>query len=461
MEHINQHKNGQVHMIGIGGSSMSGLASILADKGYRITGSDIADSAIIQHLRDRGIPIYIGHTAENITGATVIVRTAAVHDDNPEIIAAREKGIPIIERSVLLGQLMTQYEVAIGIAGTHGKTTTTSMTSTIFELAGVNPTIHIGGVLDLIGGSTKSGDSRFFITEACEYVESFLTLRPNIAVILNIDNDHLDYYKNLDNIQKAFTRYAALVPAAGTLIVNYDDPRCMQVLETAVCRKDSISLESMDANWYAGNISFNENGFASFDVYHHGNLFGHFSIFVPGRHNVYNALAAIAISYRCGLTPKDMDRGFRAFHGADRRFDEAGVKNGMRIVHDYAHHPTEIRATIDAAVLQHPNRVITVFQPHTYSRLINLFDAFTSAFDASDITIVTDVYAARETNPGGMSPKDLVDALNAKGKQAVFISSFEDIASYLVKNGQENDLILTIGAGTIEKLSQIILDCEL
>lgn len=458
MEHINQHRSGKVHMIGIGGSSMSGLASILLDKGYRVSGSDIADSAIIGELRARGVTVHIGHDAKNIEGATLVVYTAAVHPDNPELCAARAAGIPTMERAVLLGQLMAQYEIAIGISGTHGKTTTTSLVATVLELAETHPTIHIGGKLDLIGGSTKSGTGNIFVTEACEYVESFLKFHPTIAVILNIDNDHLDYFHDIDHIQQAFTRYAGLVPAAGSLIVNADDFRCMQVLETAACHKITFAIDNETANWRAVHVEFNESGFASFDVLHDGEFFGRFSLRIPGRHHVYNALAAIAVTHCCGMDAEAMLRGFAAFHGAERRFDLCGVKNGMRIVHDYAHHPSEIRALIAAAALQHPGRIVAVFQPHTYSRLSMLFDDFAAAFDGADETIVTDIYAAREANPGNVHPEALVSAISERGNDCRYIGPFDEIADFVVENGREGDLILTIGAGTIEKLGKMILE---
>lgn len=458
MEHINQHRHGRVHMIGIGGSSMSGLASILLDKGFRVSGSDLTPSPVLKALAARGAQIFIGHDAHNVDGATIVVHTAAVHPDNPEMRAAAQAGIPIMERAVLLGQLMAQYEVAIGIAGTHGKTSTTALTSTILELAGTDPTIHIGGRLDLIDGSTKSGAGNIFVTEACEYVESFLKLKPTIAIILNIDNDHLDYFRDIDHIQMAFTRYAALVPAAGTLIVNADDPRCMQVLESAACHKVTFALENQDATWRADNICFDAQGFASFDVLHDGTLFDRFTLCIPGRHHVYNALAAIAATYCCGIDAAAMHQGFNSFHGAQRRFDLCGVRNGVRIIHDYAHHPSEIRALIDTAALQHPRRIVAVFQPHTYSRLSKLFGDFACAFDAADEIIVTDIYAAREANPGTVHPEALVQAIRARGKDCRYIGGFEQIADYICQSTQPGDLVLTIGAGTIDALGKMILD---
>lgn len=458
MEHISQHIGGQVHMIGIGGSSMNGLASILLEKGYRVSGSDIADSKALDALRARGAKVYIGHDAKNIEGATIIVNTAAVHADNPEMMAAAQKGLPIIERAVLLGQIMAQYKTAIGVSGTHGKTTTTSLASAMLEISGVDPTIHIGGRLDLIDGSTKSGKGDIFITEACEYVESFLQFHPTIEIILNIDNDHLDYFRDIDHIQEAFTRYAALLPEDGALIVNADDARCMEVLSTVNCSRVTVSLQDKSADWYADNVEFNSAGCGVFDAYYKGEFFHRFSLRVPGRHNVLNALCAIAAVHLCGVDAEAMQAGLAVCHGADRRFDECGVKNGMRIVHDYAHHPSEIRALIDTAALQKPGRIIAIFQPHTYSRLIKLFDAFKETFDMADVTIVTDIYAAREPNPGTIHPNDLVEALRARGKEAHYLGGFENIAKYVVENGKEGDLILTIGAGTVEKLNNMILN---
>ena len=454
MEHINQHRSGKVHMIGIGGSSMSGLASILLDKGYRVSGSDIADSAIIGELRARGVTVHIGHDAKNIEGATLVVYTAAVHPDNPELCAARAAGIPTMERAVLLGQLMAQYEIAIGISGTHGKTTTTSLVATVLELAETHPTIHIGGKLDLIGGSTKSGTGNIFVTEACEYVESFLKFHPTIAVILNIDNDHLDYFHDIDHIQQAFTRYAGLVPAAGSLIVNADDFRCMQVLETAACHKITFAIDNETANWRAVHVEFNESGFASFDVLHDGEFFGRFSLRIPGRHHVYNALAAIAVTHCCGMDVEAMQRGFAAFHGAERRFDLCGVKNGMRIVHDYAHHPTELRATLNTAKEMGYKRLIAVHQPFTYSRTKMLMDDFAKVLRAADQVVLLPIMGGREKDDGSVRSEDLA----AKLPGSVVVDGLEGAAAWVRQNAKKGDLVVCMSCGDLYKAADMMVE---
>nr|WP_243108443.1 UDP-N-acetylmuramate--L-alanine ligase [Maliibacterium massiliense] len=455
---IHAHKDGHVHFIGIGGSSMNGLADILLYNGYTISGSDMSDSPILDALCRKGATVYVGHDAAHIKGATLIVHTAAVHPDNPEMIAAKAAGIPIMDRATLLGQIMAQYPTAIGVSGTHGKTTTTSMLATILELSGLDPTIHIGGQLDLIGGSTKSGSGPYFVTEACEYVESFLKFHPTIAIILNIDADHLDYFRDIDHIQQAFTRFAGLLPQGGALIVNGDDVRALQVAAGVACDVISFGIENTGCTFVAKDISFDAQGHARFRVLHEGALLGDFALSIPGRHNVYNALAAIAAAVRCGLEAPDIARGFARFHGAQRRFEEEGTVGGARVIHDYAHHPREVQTLIETAALQHPRRIFAIFQPHTYTRTKLLFDAFTKAFDAADVVIVTDIYAAREANTGIIHARDLVQALKNRGVDCHYIAAFADIARFIKAQARPGDVVLTIGAGTIEKLAPMLVE---
>ncbi|MGI6004152.1 MAG: UDP-N-acetylmuramate--L-alanine ligase [Christensenellales bacterium] len=458
MQHIDNFKNGHVHFIGIGGASMSGLADILLDTGYRVSGSDIADGPILEHLRAHGAHVHVGHAAAQVNGAALVVYTAAISRNNPELMAAKREGIPVMDRATLLGQLMAKSPVAIGVSGAHGKTTTTSLIATILELAGKDPTIHIGGYLDVIDGNTKSGRGDCFVAEACEYVDGFLKLRPNIAVILNIDADHLDYFRDIDHIQQSFTRYARLVPKEGCLIVNGDDERAMAVAASVDCGVSCFSLENTACEWYATGIAFDAAGCPSFTVFHHGAEFGRFKLAIPGRHHVYNALAAMAATHICHVTAEDVARGLATFHGAGRRFETMGFCGGARIVQDYAHHPHEVQALLDTAELQRPGRIIAIFQPHTYSRTLNLFDQFTSAFDKADLTIITDIYAAREKDPGTIHARHLVDAIRRCGKQCLYIPAFEDIVSHVKHICRKDDLVLVIGAGTINNLSPMLVE---
>ena len=449
-----------IHFIGIGGISMSALAEILVKNAYTISGSDIRQSPLTDKLKTMGVSLLIGHSKENVTGADLIVYTAAVKGDNPEMIAAKELGIMTIDRPTLLGAIMKDYKHAIAIAGTHGKTTTTSMVSSILMHADVDPTILVGEVLDSIDGNVRIGNSTYFVTEACEYCESFLKFHPYIGVILNIEADHLDYFKDLEHIITAFKKFTQLVPDNGYVVVCGDDPNGLKAVDGTKAHVITYGTEGPHCDWKAANITFNENGFPGFDMIYKGNTLATVQLNVPGMHNVYNALAAAACAYVLKTDATSIANGLHAYKGARRRFEIKGKVHGVTIVSDYAHHPTEVKATLKAAVAFPHNKVWCVFQPHAYTRTHALINEFSEAFQDADRVIITDIYAAREKDDGKVHAKDLVNIMNNKDYPATYIADFKDIASYVKENAGEGDLVLTMGAGSIDQLSEILLHNE-
>ena len=459
MPNINNiEKYKKVHMIGIGGVSMSGIAEILLNWGFTVSGSNNVDIEILHTLEGAGIKVYIGHDAKNVEGADCVVYTAAVHDDNVELVHAKELGIPVIERSTFLGELTRCYQNTIAISGTHGKTTTTSLVSLCFVEAGKNPSIQVGAIIPELHGNYRVGNSEDFIIEACEYVESFLKFSPRSEIILNIDNDHLDYYKNLENIKKAFIKYVKLLPEDGHLVINADDKNCLELLEYSKAPCIKYGINNKNADFSAKNITFDSDGFPEFDVYKYGKFFVHIKLSIPGKHNVLNSLACIALCDAYDISPAHMKRALVKFKGADRRFEYKGLVNGAKVYDDYGHHPTEISATAKALANKKYNESWVVFQPHTYSRTFNLLHDFANALLDFDNIIVTDIYAARETNTYDISSKDLVDEIVKLGKPALYISSLEDCASYLKNNVKENDIVLTLGAGTVTEIGPMIVE---
>jgi len=455
--HIDSFAGRHVHFIGIGGISMSGLAEILKMKGFTVSGSDLKATPITERLRHNDIKVYIGHTAQNVKDADLVVYTAAVKEDNPELVETIRQGIPSIDRASLLGQIMESYEYSIGIAGTHGKTTTTSMLSVILDKAGLDPTILVGGELDAIGGNVRIGQSPYFVTEACEYVGSFLKSRPYMAVILNIDMDHVDYFRDIEHIYQTFLEYARRVPESGYVIGCNDDPRVKRIMGEVKCRTVSFGLEP-GADWTARDICYDEMGCASFNVIRHDYDMGKCKLKIPGRHNILNALAAAAAAYALGVSADTIIEGLLDFNGTHRRFEIKGkTEKGAVVIDDYAHHPTEIKATIKAALNYPHKRIWCVFQPHTYSRTKQLFDEFTEAFWGIDHLVIADIYAARETNTEGIHSKDLADAIRRKGMDCIYIDGFDGIASYLKQNTEAGDLIMTMGAGDIYQVADAIV----
>ena len=436
---------------------MSGLAEILLGKGFRISGSDNNASALTKHLEEAGAVVMIGQSADHISPDTdLVVYTAAIHPDNPEFIAAKEQGIPMLSRAQLLGQIMQNYDLPINIAGTHGKTTTTSMCAHILMRAGLDPTVTLGGILPSIGGNIRVGGTKYFVAEACEYTNSFLSFFPKIELILNVDADHLDFFKDLDDIASSFHRFAALIPEDGTLIINRDTAKYDVVTDHLACGIITYSLNG-DADYTAEDVHFNENGCASFVCLERGKPIGDFRLCIPGMHSVSNSLAVIALSRKLGLSPEIIAQGIADFHGADRRFERKGTAFGATVIDDYAHHPTEIRAVITAARQMPHKKLWVVFQPHTYTRTKALLPDFADALSLADHIVLSDIYAAREVNTVGISSEDLRAEIEKRGTRADYFSSFEEILEFLKTQLKEGDLLITMGAGNIVDVGEDLL----
>ncbi len=387
----------------------------------------------------------------------MVVYTAAIAQDDPELVEAHNLGIPAVERADFVGYLTRSYENTIGISGTHGKTTTTSMVSLCFLEANLDPTIQVGAMLKEIDGNYRVGNSNYFILEACEYVESFLKFSPKSEIVLNIDNDHLDYFKNFENIKNAFIKYVKIIPENGLLVTNGDDANCLDLKNYAKSKVLTYGITNKNTDFFATNIVFDKNGFASFDVYASDKFYERISLSVPGMHNVLNALACICLCNEYGITKENIKNALAKFTGAHRRFEYIGNYNGINIYDDYGHHPTEIVATAKALMNKTYNESWVVFQPHTYSRTKNLLDDFARALLNFDHVIVTDIYAAREKNTFEIASTDLVDKINAFKNKAIYIKDFEEIASYVAQNAKPDDIVLTLGAGPVYKVGNIIL----
>ena len=447
-----------IHFIGIGGSSMSGLAEILLKRGHTISGSDMKSSPALKKLEELGATVHPFHSVENIRNPDLVVYTVAVKEDNEELLRAHQLGVKVVDRATLLGQLMKEYPFSIAVSGTHGKTTTTSMVTMIMLEAAFDPTVHIGGELGVIGGNTRIGGEKFFITEACEYYESFLKFNPYLAIILNIELDHVDYFKDLLHFKDAFYKFASLVPAKGFVVGCSDDSNVLELFERLECNKITYGIDSKAAMWRAVNISYNEFGCASFQVMREGKEFCTIHLSVPGIHNVNNSLAAIAACDTLGCKTEDIKNGLFKFTGTNRRFQTKGIVNNIRIVDDYAHHPTEVIATLKAAKNTNHKKVWCVFQPHTYTRTKTLINDFSEAFYHADYVLVSDIYAAREVDKGEIHASSLAEKINAKTNKAQYIQGFEPIVDYLVEHVSDGDLIITMGAGDIYKVGEMFLE---
>lgn len=446
-----------IHFIGIGGISMSALAEICLNKGYNVSGSDSQESPMTEKLRSQGAKIYIGQKKENITDdINMVVYTAAIHPDNEELVAARKANKLIVNRAAFLGQIMREYKNSIAVSGTHGKTSTTSMLSAIFEYANLDPTILVGGNLSMIGGNVKIGHSENFITEACEYVDSFLNFNPKISIVLNIEEDHLDYFSGIDEIKASFNKFGKLLPSDGYFIINGDDENTEDILYDV---KATIIKYGRDSHNDAiiKDIEFSEEGFGIFTLEYNGEDLGKFELSVRGLHNIYNAAAAIITSLISGIPADTIRENIKKYRGVGRRFELKGKYNGATVVDDYAHHPTELKATLSTAKRIKKNTLWCVFQPHTYSRTKSLLNEFSDAFFAADKVIVTDIYAARETNPGDIHSKDLVKKLYQNNIDAQYIKEFDDIVEYLAENVKPDDLVITAGAGPVFKIAEALV----
>ena len=446
-----------VHFIGIGGISMSGLAQVLLERGFTVSGSDSAQSALTQALAEKGARIFYGQKADNVSSRPdLVVYTAAIHPDNPEYAAAISLGIPTLTRAQLLGQMMKNYRHAVAVAGTHGKTTTTSMLAQIFMEGNLDPTVSVGGILPSIGGNIRVGKSDLFLTEACEYTDSFLSFFPTIGIILNMDADHLDYFDGIEHIRRSFASFAALLPSDGALIINTDTPCWEQAASGLSCRVITFGIDN-PADYTAENVSVDQYGHSGFSVLKGGRKIMDVCLKVPGIHNVSNALAAVAAAELLGIPADVIVRGLGSFSGAERRFEYKGQTGGVTIIDDYAHHPTEISATLSAAKDYPHKKLWCVFQPHTYSRTKALLEEFADALSAADHVVLADIYAAREKDDGSVSSEDLRNKIAAKGTPCEYFPSFEEIESWLLSQCASGDLILTMGAGSIFKVGEDLL----
>lgn len=456
MYQINFSRPVSVHFIGIGGISMSGLAAILLKEGFRVSGSDAKESQLTKWLESKGALITYGQSASNINSSQdVVVYTAAIHPDNPEFTAAREAGIPMLTRAQLLGEIMQNYDTPIAVSGTHGKTTTTSMLSHIMLAGDMDPTISVGGILKAIHGNIRVGNSQNFITEACEYTNSFLSLAPKISLILNIDADHLDFFKDLADIRRSFRLFAEKLPGEGVLIINSSIPCLEEITDGLECRVVTYGAPGND--YYPANVTYNELGFGSFDLMRGDISLGHFDLMVPGEHNVSNAVASLAAADLLHVDREAMYQGLCSFTGTDRRFERKGQVKGITVIDDYAHHPTEIRATLKAARHYPHNQIWCVFQPHTYTRTKALMDEFASALTLADKVILADIYAARETDNLGISSLTLLEKIRALGKEVYYFPTFPEIEKFLLENCVHGDLLITMGAGDVVSVGEHLL----
>lgn len=447
-----------IHLIGIGGISMSAIAETLNNWNYKVTGSDLTKSEITDNLNKHGISTVIGHDLENSKKADLIIYSAAISNTDPEILIAKENNIPLIGRGTFVGYLTKLYKEAICISGTHGKTTTTSMISTCFINAEKDPSIEVGAILDSIGGNFRVGNSEYFILESCEYKGNFLKFFPNTAIILNIDNDHLDYYKTFDNIVKAFQDFAQIVDQNGLVIVNGDDKNCLAIKDIVKSKFITYGIENNMCNFVAKNIYFDKNGFAIFDVYKNNEFYEKIELSVAGKHNILNALACISTCDYYNISKIIIKSSLKNFTGAERRLEFKGkLNNTVSIFDDYAHHPTEIIATSNAIKNKQFNESWVVFQPHTYSRTKNHLDDFANSLLDFDHIIILDIYAAREKNTFDITSNDLVEKIISKGKKALYISDFNEVVSYLKENVKNDDIIITLGAGTVTQIGPMLL----
>lgn len=445
----------RVHMAGIGGVSMCALAEVLQGMGLRVQGSDMADSGTVKHLRSVGIPVAIGHSAENLQNCDLVIRTAAIHDGNPEIAGAIARGIPVYERAQGWGAIMQAYRNAVCVSGTHGKTTTTSMTTHIFMAAQKDPTVMIGGTLPLLGKGYRVGRGDTIILESCEYCNSFLNFFPTVAVILNVAADHLDFFKDLGDIEQSFRRFAGLTPRDGFIIANGDDAGARETLSGLDRKVHWFSVKDHDADIFADNVAFFD-GFGCFDVMAEGKRYAHVALHVPGKHNVSNALAAAAAAYVLGIDGRAVEEGLSAFTGAERRFQYKGEYNGARIYDDYAHHPDELHALLDMARSLPHERLVCAFQPHTYTRTKALFDDFVRELRTVDVAVLAEIYAAREKNDVGVSSRDLC----ARIPGSAYCATLKETAETLKHIIRPGDLVLTVGAGDIYRVGDMLVGKE-
>ena len=446
-----------VYFMGIGGISMSGLAEILLEEGFTISGSDMKESPLTTQLEAKGVKIFYGQVASNITaGIDLVVYTAAIREDNEEWQAAKQMGIPMLTRAELLGQIMDNYSKSIAVSGTHGKTTTTSMISQVLLEAETDPTITVGGILSAINGNLRVGNSEVFISEACEYTNSFLNFRPKYSIILNVEAEHLDFFKDLEDVRCSFKKFAANTRPDGATIINGEIENYQGLVEGLPHKVVTYGFDS-SFDFYAENITFDENACGMFTAMHNGSVVADVHLNVPGMHNVSNALATIALATLMKLPQDALLAGLRKFGGANRRFQYKGQVDGVTIIDDYAHHPTEIAATLSAAANYPHKRLVLVFQPHTYTRTQAFLHEFAEILSKVDVLVLADIYAAREKNTIGISSRDLLALVKEKGTECYYFPSFEEIEKFLLKNCVNGDLLITMGAGNVVEIGETLL----
>ena len=450
---IRDFQGRHVHMIGIGGSSMSGLAEMLLKEGYTVSGSDNANSHAVERLRKMGIQVSVGHAAENVRGADLLIFSAAIAPENPERLEAKRLGIPEMERSTLLGQLMQGHRQAVCVCGAHGKTTTSSMIAETLLECGLDPTVHIGGRLDALGGGSRIGKKDVFVAEACEFHGSFLEMHPTIAVVLNIDADHLDWYRDIDHIESAFGQFLSLLPEDGLALGWGEDERIRRLFAALPCATRTFGTEKTN-DYYPENLSYSDTGCPRFDVMYRGERLCRVELKVAGSFNVINALAAFSAAHALGVDPEKAAESLSRFAGVHRRFELTGIIDGVKMYHDYGHNPAEMKAALSVATMQRPNRLWAVMQPHTYSRVKGLFRDYLTCTEEADVTLVTDIFAAREKDPGDIRAEMLVEGMREKGVQAVHTPTFDDTERYLRAHWQPGDLVLTMGCGNINLLNE-------
>ena len=458
MYQIDFNRPQKIYFIGIGGISMSGLAEILFDEGFQVMGSDMKKSELTDRLEQKGIKVEYGQRASNIPADTqVVVYTAAIHPDNPEFVAAKEMGIPMLARAELLGELMRNYQHAVNIAGTHGKTTTTSMLTEILLAGEKDPTVTVGGILPATGGNIRVGGSELFVAEACEYTNSFLSFFPTMEIILNIEADHLDFFKDIEDIRHSFRRFAQKLDEKGILIINREIPRLEEITEGLPCKVITFGRNPETSNYSAAEITYDQYARASYTLMIDGKPEGKIVLGVPGEHNVYNSLSVVAAGRELGITLEQIQKGLKCFSGTNRRFEKKGEIGGVTVIDDYAHHPQEIRATLTTAKNYPHRKIWCVFQPHTYSRTAALLDEFAQALLLADEVILADIYAAREVNTIGITSQDLADKIREAGGRVHYIPSFDEIETFILENCVPGDLLITMGAGDIVKVGEKLL----
>lgn len=454
---INNHKYEKIHFIGIGGISMSSLAEILLSKGFKVSGTDSKVSSIITRLEKLGAEIYIGHDKKNIKGSDLIIYTDAISKDNEELVAAMNSGVTVTDRASFLGAIMKNYTHSIAVSGTHGKTSTTSMLASITNHGTLDPTVLLGGQLDEIGGNVRLGSNDYIVTEACEYKGNILKYYPTMAIISNIDEDHLDYFKDLNHIIETFIGYAKNLKAENCLVLNADDENCMKLVPHTKAKIITFGVNN-DCDYKAENIFFTQDGHTIYTLNIKGQEVWPIKLKITGLHNVYNSLAAIVAAHYHGVSMELITKFISAYEGVHRRLELKGYSDGIKIIDDYAHHPTEIQVTLKALKASNKGNIYCIFQPHTFTRTKILLNKFATAFHDADKIIIADIYAAREPDNGEIHSKDLTKAIKNSGSDAIYLSSFEEIEDYLLKVVTPKDVIVTMGAGNVYLIGESLLE---